>query len=50
MIGLIAVLLLTLPEFFGVTGVCLAVPIAELITMTAALAFLNHNREKYHYA
>ena len=48
--GLITVLLLTLPVFLGVTGVWLAVPIAELITMIVALVFLNQNREKYHYA
>lgn len=48
--GLITVLLLTLPNFLGVTGVWLAVPAAEGITMIAALVFLNLNREKYHYA
>lgn len=47
--GLIAVLLLTLPNLFGVTGVWLAVPIAELITIIAALFFINQNKEKYHY-
>lgn len=39
--GLITVLLLTLPELLGVTGVWLAVPIAELITMMASLFFLR---------
>ena len=48
--GLITVLLLTLPYLLGVTGVWLAVPIAELITMIVALVFLNQNRENYHYA
>ena len=48
--GLITVLLLTLPNFLGETGVWLAVPIAELITMIVALVFLKQNREKYHYA
>ena len=48
--GLITVLLLTLPNILGVTGVWLAVPIAELITMTAALIFLHQNKDKYHYA
>ena len=48
--GLITVLLLTLPHLLGVTGVWLAVPVAELITMIVALVFLNQNREKYHYA
>lgn len=47
--GLITVLLLTLPDLLGVTGVWLAVPIAELITMIVAFVFLDQNREKYHY-
>lgn len=47
--GLITVLLLTLPNLLGVTGVWLAVPIAELITVVVALVFLHRNREKYHY-
>ena len=37
-------------NLLGVTGVWLAVPIAELITMVVALVFLHQNREKYHYA
>ena len=48
--GLITVLLLTLPNFFGVTGVWLAVPAAELITMIVALFFLRQNKKTYHYA
>lgn len=48
--GLILVLLLILPEFMGVTGVWLAVPIAELITMAVAFAFLYQNKDRYHYA
>lgn len=48
--GLIAALLLTLPNILGITGVWLAIPIAELITMIVALVFLHQNREKYHYA
>ena len=47
--GLIMILLLTLPNLFGVIGVWLAVPIAELFTMIVALIFLYQNREKYHY-
>jgi len=47
--GLITSLLLTLPRFLGVTGVWLAVPTAELITMIVAFVFLHQNREKYHY-
>lgn len=45
--ALITVLLLTLPNLLGVTGIWLAVPIAELITMIVALVFLQQNREKY---
>ena len=37
--GLIFVLLLILPEFMGVTGVWLAVPIAELLTMVVAFLY-----------
>jgi Na+-driven multidrug efflux pump len=48
--GLIFVLLLILPQFMGVTGVWLAVPIAELLTMVVALAFLYQNKDRYHYA
>ncbi|MDE6760495.1 MAG: MATE family efflux transporter [Lachnospiraceae bacterium] len=48
--GLITVLLLTLPNLLGVTGVWLAVPIAELLTMIVSLILLNQNRKKYHYA
>ncbi len=36
---LIFVLLLILPEFMGVTGVWLAVPIAELLTMVVAFLY-----------
>ena len=48
--GLILVFLLILPEFMGVTGVWLAVPIAELLTMIVALSFLYYNKDRYHYA
>lgn len=48
--GLILVLLLILPEFLGVAGVWLAVPIAELLTMAVALSFLYRNKDRYHYA
>ena len=41
--GLITVLLLILPNLLGVTGVWLAVPIAELITMILSLVFLNQH-------
>lgn len=42
--GLIFVLLLILPEFMGVTGVWLAVPIAEMLTAVVALVFLYRNK------
>ncbi len=48
--GLITALLLILPDLLGITGVWLAVPLAELITMLITLVFLLQNREKYHYA
>lgn len=48
--GLILVFLLILPEFIGVAGVWMAVPIAELLTMAVALIFLYQNKDKYHYA
>lgn len=48
--GLILVLLLILPEFMGVAGVWLAVPIAEFATMAVALVFLYQNKDRYHYA
>ena len=48
--GLILVFLLILPEFMGVAGVWLAVPIAELLTMVVALIFLYQNKGRYHYA
>lgn len=48
--GLITVLLLILPELLGVTGVWLAVPAAELLTMITVLILLHQNRARYHYA
>ncbi len=45
--GLITALLLTLPRLWGVTGVWLAVPAAELLTMITALVFLKRNKGKY---
>ena len=45
--GLILVFLLILPEFMGVAGVWLAVPIAELITMVVALFLLYRNSDKF---
>lgn len=42
--GLITVLLLTLPDFFGVTGVWLAVPVAELLTLIVVFLTFPHVR------
>lgn len=41
--GLTTAMLLTLPPLLGVTGVWLAVPAAELLTMLAAVYFLYRN-------
>lgn len=46
--GLILVCLLILPEFMGVAGVWLAVPIAELFTMVVALVFFYQNKDRYY--
>lgn len=43
--GLIAILLLLLPRFIGVTGVWLAVPAAELLTSIVAEMFLHKVRK-----
>lgn len=48
--GLISALLLILPSLWGVTGVWLAVPAAELLTMIVSLIFLWQNKNTYHYA
>lgn len=47
--GLIFLLLLILPAFMGVTGVWLDVPVAELLTVIMAFAFLYRNKDRYHY-
>lgn len=47
--GLIALLLLLLPELLGVTGVWLAVPAGEFATMVTAAWLLKNNNRKYHY-
>ena len=41
--------LFTLPEFLGVTGVWLAVPLAELATVFVSGVFLIRNGGRYHY-
>ena len=48
--GLLTALLFTLPRFWCVIGIWLAVPVAELLTMLVAVIFLVQNRERYHYA
>ncbi|MDE7206929.1 MAG: polysaccharide biosynthesis C-terminal domain-containing protein, partial [Lachnospiraceae bacterium] len=47
--GLITVCLLFLPEILGITGVWLAVPIAEMLTLLLAGAFFLKYRKKFHY-
>ena len=48
--GLILILLLILPEWIGIFGVWLAVPVSEFITIIFAIVFLNQNKRKYGYA
>ncbi len=43
------VCLLLLPELFGITGVWLAVPIAELMTLFLSVFFLVRKNKSYHY-
>ncbi|MCI8465439.1 MAG: MATE family efflux transporter [Lachnospiraceae bacterium] len=45
----LACFLLTLPFFFQETGVWLAVPLSELITVFASVALLVKNRNRYQY-
>ncbi|WP_297848378.1 MATE family efflux transporter [uncultured Desulfovibrio sp.] len=47
--ALIAVFLLILPEFFGLNGVWLAVPLAEALAALAAAVFVWRRRVNYHY-
>lgn len=48
--GLILILLLIFPEWIGIFGVWLAVPVSEFITIIFAIIFLNQNKRKYGYA
>lgn len=41
--------LLILPHFFGVTGIWIAVPLAELLTVFVSVVFLMKNNGVYHY-
>lgn len=47
--GLITMLLMILPKFFGITGVWMAVPIAEAVTWIVAVRLLWGCRGKYGY-
>lgn len=46
--GLITVFLLILPKVIKVTGVWLAVPLAELVTLMLTVVFLTRYRKRYH--
>ncbi|MFI3260907.1 MAG: cytidylate kinase family protein [bacterium] len=48
-LGLISVLLLVLPNIYGINGVWIAVPIAEFITMFISIYFINKYKEIYMY-
>lgn len=41
--------LLTLPQFFGVVGIWLAVPLAEFMTIFIAITFILKNKRVYQY-
>ncbi len=45
----ITIFLLILPNILGITGIWLAVPMAEFITTIIALIFIYSNKQKYHY-
>ena len=47
--GFITVFLLLLPKFLKVTGVWLAVPLAELLTLILTIYLLCRHRKQYHY-
>lgn len=47
--GFITVLLLVLPGFLQVTGVWLAIPIAELLTLMLTIYLIFRNRKHYKY-
>lgn len=44
---LLIIALITLPYFFGVTGVWIAVPIAEIITVIVAIYYIRTNKYNY---
>lgn len=45
----ISVALLTLPQFFDVVGIWIAVPLAELLTIFVSVGFILKNKKVYHY-
>ena len=47
--GFITVFLLVLPRFLEVTGVWLAVPLAEIFTLMLTIYLLCRHRKQYHY-
>ncbi|MCI8300760.1 MAG: MATE family efflux transporter [Lachnospiraceae bacterium] len=47
--GFITVFLLALPKFLGVTGVWLAVPLAEFFTLMLTVYLISRHRKQYHY-
>ena len=47
--GFITIFLLILPKMFGVTGVWLAIPIAEMLTLILTIYLIFRYRKKYHY-
>lgn len=48
-LGFILLTLLTLPPVLGVTGIWLAIPVAEVLSLAVSLFFVRKYREKYHY-
>ena len=42
--------LLTLPAIWGVTGVWLAIPVAEFVTLFLSIFYQRRKRTVYHYA
>lgn len=45
----VAAALLLLPQFFGITGVWIAVPVAELLALFVSIVFLVKNKRVYGY-
>jgi Na+-driven multidrug efflux pump len=43
------VFLLALPKFLKVTGIWLAVPLAELFTLMLTVYLICRHRKQYHY-